>query len=115
MWDALGLHVGVYALVGLCPFVFLPAVEAAPWIAVNAVAHFIQDALTSRLTARLWFFKCEYGIWAQAEYAVPKHGRTIVNPWSYVDGRRHWFFVAIGADQLLHYAVLFQTAEWWLR
>ena len=28
--------------------------------------------------------------------------------------KRHWFFVAIGADQLLHTVVLMVTAKWWL-
>lgn len=48
--------------------------------AITFATHFIQDAITSRINAQLW----------QA-------------------GERHWFFVAIGADQLLHYYTLIGT------
>ena len=90
-WDALAMHVGAYTLVlGLavafsqCDFERGSGVD---WfVCVNAAAHFVQDAITSRINARLW----------QAN-------------------ERHWFFVAIGADQLLHYVCLFVTAEWWLQ
>jgi hypothetical protein len=125
-WDALALHVFVYSAV-LFNFTLwsrpvVPFAEAMPWmvavltfVAVNAAAHFVQDAITSRINSRLWFFKRADGIWAQAEYAMPKHGRTIVNPWIAEGGDRHWFFVAIGFDQLLHYVTLFVTASWLLR
>lgn len=93
-WDALALHVSAYALVVVLILgLGLLIVDAVPvtsslgtWTAVNAAAHFVQDAITSRINARLW----------QAN-------------------ERHWFFVGIGADQLLHYVVLFVTASWWLR
>lgn len=99
-WDALTLHVGVYSAV-LYVFVHLGAyIVAGVWprqlplfvpivaghVGINAVAHFAQDAITSRINARLW----------QAN-------------------QRHWFFVGIGADQLLHYVTLFVTAGWWLQ
>ena len=89
-WDALGLHVGTYIfVVGWIVFLFAtPSREAwwPQWLIINAAAHFVQDAMTSRINARLW----------QAN-------------------ERHWFFVGIGADQLLHYVCLFVTAEWWLQ
>jgi hypothetical protein len=44
--------------------------------------HFAQDWLTSRINSKLW----------QAN-------------------QRHWFFVGIGADQLLHYVLLALTAR----
>ena len=91
--DALALHVGVYiGVVAFIYFLFLKqilftdAADGWAFIAVNAVAHFVQDAITSRINARLW----------QAN-------------------QRHWFFVGIGADQLLHYVTLFVTAGWWLQ
>lgn len=123
-WDALALHVGAYiGAAGFIVAIFQPpspwpyttAKMFGVWLLVNALAHFVQDAVTSRITSRLWFFRREDGIWAQAEYAYPKHGRTLVNPWTPIDGTRHWFFVAIGADQLLHYGTLFVTAHWWLQ
>jgi hypothetical protein len=120
-WDALALHVGVYAgVLGLCVLPFMTDWNApladgfGQFLAFNFAAHFVQDAITSRITSRLWFFKRADGIWAQAEYTMPKHGRTIVNPWIAEGGDRHWFFVAIGFDQLLHYVTLFVTAGWWL-
>ena len=101
--DALALHCGIYAL---C---FVP--WGLPFVAITFVAHAVTDAVTSRATAALWFFRREDGIWTQAEYAVPTHGRTLVNPWTPVEGKRHWFFVVIGADQLLHFAQLALTVS----
>lgn len=49
-------------------------------VALNFPAHFITDGITSRITT-----------------------------WLYTKGERHWFFVVIGFDQFLHYAVLFLT------
>ena len=86
-------HVFTYSVVlGLFVSPYLAAtVERLPdhlvlWAGVNFLSHFFQDAITSRINARLW----------QAN-------------------ERHWFFVSIGADQLLHYVTLFVTAGWWLR
>jgi hypothetical protein len=93
-WDALALHVATYMVVLLACLVVVYArdVPVLPYLdsigvfaSVNAAAHFVQDAITSRINARLW----------QAN-------------------QRHWFFVGIGADQLLHYVTLFVTAGWWL-
>lgn len=94
-WFALAVHVIVYAfalasillLAGwLIDWIAADGTEATWFVAINAVSHFAQDAATSRINARLW----------QAN-------------------ERHWFFVGIGADQLLHYVTLFVTAGWWLR
>ena len=88
-WDALAWHICAYSAV-----LFLITMWVSPrefpqfgaFIAVNAPAHFMQDAITSRINARLW----------QAN-------------------QRHLFFVGIGADQLLHYVTLFVTMDWWLQ
>ena len=100
-WDALALHCAVYSV---C---FLPF--GLTFAAALFGLHFMTDAVTSRITSRLWFFKCEDGIWEQASYTVPKHGRTLVNPFTPSIGNRHWFFVVIGFDQWLHLVQL-----WWL-
>ncbi len=109
-WDALAAHVAVYMLViAAIVGIGTSGVRAAPvplllWIITNATAHFVQDALTSRLTSRLWF--------------LPQVGQGMRPEWIQVEvkgGYRHWFFVAIGFDQLLHYVTLFVTANWWLR
>lgn len=99
-WDALALHVTAYTSA-----FFLWGLHWQ-FIALVWLTHFVTDAITSRITSALWFFKREDGIWVQAEYAQPKHGRTLVNPWSPIDGNRHWFFLCIGADQLLHFTTL---------
>ncbi len=68
-WDALFLHVLVYATC-LLPFGVVFAV-------VNFGLHFATDAVTSRITARLW-----------------------------AQERWHDFFVVVGADQLIHFVTL---------
>jgi hypothetical protein len=49
--------------------------------AITFGLHFVQDAITSRINSKLW-----------------------------LADQRHWFFVGIGADQLLHYFLLAGTA-----
>lgn len=94
-WDALAFHCAVYSA---CFIGFGLAFSAALF-----VLHFITDAITSRMTSRLWFFRREDGIWEQASFTMPKHGRTLVNPWTPIERHRHWFFVVIGLDQWLHF------------
>ena len=50
------------------------------WVVVNGVLHFVTDAITSRITSKLW-----------------------------VKGDMHNFFVVVGFDQLIHYTCLFAT------
>ena len=52
------------------------------WVWINFPAHFIIDGITSRINAYL-----------------------------YKKEMRHWFFVMIGFDQVLHYVVLFLTIQ----
>ncbi|HMS53192.1 MAG: DUF3307 domain-containing protein [Sphingobacteriales bacterium] len=56
---------------------------AAKWLGINACLHWLTDFNTSRLTSILW-----------------------------QRGQRHWFFVAIGFDQVVHYACLMGTYAW---
>lgn len=74
-WDALALHVTIYAA---CFLWF-----GATFAGVTWALHFVTDAITSRITSRLW-----------------------------VAQQRHWFFVAIGADQLIHAYCLLLCASW---
>ena len=123
-WDALGWHVLVYSIVlGVCVS-FTQAASEYPytslklfclWWGVNGAAHFVQDAITSRINARLWFFQYVGGGWIRVEDKAAQRADILVNPWEQRGGNRHWFFVGIGADQLLHYVTLFVTAGWWLR
>ncbi len=73
-WRCLLAHVGAYAgCFALLAVGVLPIRAWAPFVALIFMPHFVQDAITSRINARLW----------QAN-------------------QRHWFFVGIGFDQLLH-------------
>lgn len=99
-WMALLTHVLVYTwvlFIGTTLFVLylgypdlglsLTLTIALPpivlWVSLNGALHFITDAITSRWTASLW--KRE---------------------------QRHWFFVVIGLDQVIHYTTLAVTLEW---
>ena len=99
-WLALGSHVVVYTtslyftmmITGalLVPVVYEDAPNAVIyamtpfafflWVAINGVLHFVTDAVTSRITYKLW-------------------GRS----------KMHEFFVVVGFDQLIHYTCLFAT------
>lgn len=123
-WNALLAHVVVYTVALMAVVAAVgswglgrgsdPAGPYLAFAAVNGVAHFVTDAITSRITSRLWFFQREAGIWQLAPYMVPRDDRQIINPWTPIEGKRHWFFVAIGADQLIHAVTLIATAEWLL-
>lgn len=91
--EALGLHVMVYTLalgVGAIPLVFILGRPSfglpLAWILLNGAAHFATDYVTSRINARLWAAK-----------------------------EVHYFFVGVGADQLIHYLTLGLTMIWLLR
>jgi len=95
-WGALSAHVGVYSG---CFFLYS---WYDGWIGyavafglITFITHFITDAITSRITSRLWFFKT--------------YGDTEI--WRYEGGNRHYFFVMIGLDQLIHYGCLAWTLK----
>jgi hypothetical protein len=75
-WDALSQHVLVYALtigVGFGWYTSLDFTTAVDMTCLVFTMHILTDAITSRITARLYAAK-----------------------------QNHWFFVVIGFDQLLH-------------
>ena len=121
-WDALALHVVVYGfalvLTLLFGFWIVNGADATaggpPWVwfwFTNAAAHFVQDAITSRITAWLWFVEgVRISRKTEVHFFAPEGYEYEVA----YNNKRHWFFVAIGADQLLHYVTLFVTASWWL-
>lgn len=81
----LTVHVGVYSLftLALGVWLFKIAYVALLFMIINFGAHWITDFFTSRLNAFLWKKQM-----------------------------RHWFFVAIGFDQLLHYTALLLTYQY---
>lgn len=60
--------------------------------------HLLVDAFTSRVNAQLWFFEP-----ASKEFGENAYTTGSFRP---IPGLRHWFFVAIGFDQLLHFTTL---------
>ena len=75
----LGQHVLVYMSVMSIIVGILFPINLV-WCIINLIGHFVTDFCTSRLTGKLW-----------------------------VANQRHWFFVAIGFDQLIHYITLLTT------
>lgn len=74
-FNALGIHCLVYAA---C-FLWVGWVFAG----ITLFAHLITDAITSKITTKLWLAE-----------------------------KRHWFFVMIGFDQLIHFYTLVGTLLW---
>lgn len=126
-WDALAWHVAAY--IGALYVVLAASAWLGLWsnphasfddhwfYVANAGAHFVTDAVTSRITSKLWFIsfyprpddqKSPSGI-LQPYGAYPLYAAVDQG------NKRHWFFVVIGFDQLLHYVTLFLTAGWWLQ
>ena len=110
---ALTIHVGVYALtfwVGLllCGY---NEWQAFGFWAMTFVLHWIVDAVTSRITTMLWFMK--FPTDAREIMECPS---KFVFSWAVLyKSKRHWFFVAIGADQLIHTYCLAWAAQLWLK
>lgn len=83
-WDILALHVFIYSA-------YFVVFGWKLWL-ITFCCHFITDAVTSRVTTKLWFID----ILSPPE---DMHDGRFVGR---VNGNRHWFFVMIGFDQLLH-------------
>jgi hypothetical protein len=84
-WDALTRHVATYsvAVTALLCWQFPVVYDIPIFFVVTFAAHFLTDAVTSRITSKL-----------------------------YAKGDYHNFFVVVGFDQLLHYAQLLLTIYW---
>lgn len=99
---ALSWHVTVYTLTMLGIMTLWMGHQPAGMYASIYVGHFITDFITSRITSKLWFF-------APLTTIHPSYNGSQM--WTYVEGRRHWFFVMIGFDQLIHYVMLAYTLK----
>lgn len=83
---ALSLHVLIYSTCITIGFL-LSVLMLDPWITlgfffINGISHFVIDAITSR-----------------------------INGWLWRKDERHYFFVSIGFDQLVHTSILLWSAE----
>lgn len=97
---ALAIHSAIVAIVtGVTAAQWLVGPQLGLWfIVITFVCHFWTDYITSRITSKLFFFR----------EAAFKNDRG--EPYyQFVGGSRHWFFVMIGFDQLLHYFQLAVT------
>lgn len=97
--SALVSHVSVYSL---C---FLP--WGWKFVLVTFVLHYWVDYYTSRVTSKLWFMKPTINVYQRGV------GTELVSYQTYevISEYRHWFFVAIGFDQLIHYFTLAATLK----
>lgn len=87
-WSALSIHILVYTMVlqvACIPLLWasFPFDKLRYYALINGVLHFATDAITSRINKRLWEAK-----------------------------EVHWFFVGVGADQLIHQFTLALTLMW---
>ena len=90
-WGVLTFHVGVYSFtlwIGLLLTNLVSPLEpllTEKFLVITFFTHFLTDAITSRITSRLW-----------------------------AAGQTHNFFVMIGLDQFIHFVTLFVALRWLL-
>ena len=81
------------------------------WL-MNFVLHAITDQTTSQWTSRLWFIKTVPAGHAWRKLDESNASKEPCYWVDFDDERRHWFFVAIGFDQCIHYCTLILTYVW---
>ena len=98
-FEALAIHCMIYSS---C-FVFW----GPKFFFITLLTHFLTDYLTSRWTSKLWFIE-----------VLPLRPEHATSYWTYThvakvgNSKRHWFFVVIGLDQLIHFATLALTLRY---
>lgn len=98
----LTIHVLVYtSVLAIGSFFLFDLTKFFAWfdmiffVSASACLHWATDFFTSKLTSYLY----------QKAEKNPKE-LFLFNSW------RHWFFTAVGADQILHYSALFLTYQY---
>jgi hypothetical protein len=125
-WDVLAIHVTIYSVcfVPVTAWMFFGSWRFGLLFgAITWITHFITDAITSRITSRLWFIELherpekdiyEAGSYKEFMLGVGKSYFGAYTHFAYVKNTRHWFFVMIGFDQLIHYTTLAYTLDYLL-
>lgn len=92
----LTVHVTIYSTVFL-------VLEGWQFAGVTFVLHWATDFVTSRVNSALLMYEKGRvaGINTRRAVDAPKEEMS-----------HHWFFVGVGADQLLHYVALAYTYQW---
>lgn len=106
-WTALAAHVSAYTATFWPLFIVALGFNrenVVLFLVVTWLTHFLTDAWTSRITSWLWFMKPVNAFW--------NAGGKRYEMWVPIGGSRHWFFVVIGLDQLIHYVTLALTWKW---
>lgn len=99
-WDPLVIHGLVYA------FCFYLG-WGWHFACVTFVTHTLTDAVTSRVTSSLWFIDLMEPVKSRVTLKYPTFEFARVYP-----RKRHWFFVVIGLDQLIHFTTLALTLKY---
>lgn len=93
-WDPLVLHTSIYSL---C---FYPL--GWRFVGITFLLHTLTDAITSRITARLWFIDLSERVKGTVKWPTFEFARVYPR-------KRYWFFLTVGIDQFIHAITLFCT------
>ena len=115
---ALTTHAMVYTIAFVVGLLLLgyPSWNVLLFGWITFVLHWTTDAITSRITSMLWFVEFPTNIDpASKDWIVSETVDQILFPSAILwKSKRHWFFVAIGADQLIHFWLLALAGAAWL-
>ena len=103
-WKPLLAHTAIYSL---CFAYF-----GLAFTLVTFFTHTLTDAVTSRVTSRLWFVKTDPVVFKWADMKHYENEWTDLYHVTFENTKRHWFFVCIGVDQVIHYVTLALTYNW---